>query len=71
MAPDLDLARLRIQSRKGAGRFAALFLCCNPIPTWYLATAFECAVHVTIFSDIPFDQSNKPVSADCIKPFDY
>lgn len=49
-------------------RFAPLFLNGHPIPTQYLATDFECAVHETIFHDVPIDELHKTVGADNIKP---
>jgi hypothetical protein len=51
-----------------SSRFAPLLLGGAPIPTQYLATDFECAVHETIFHDIPIDEPNKTVGADNIKP---
>ncbi|MFK0207914.1 RES family NAD+ phosphorylase [Agrobacterium sp. NPDC090283] len=50
------------------GRFAPLFLGTGPIPTQYLATDYECAVHETIFHDVPIDEPNKTVGVDNIKP---
>lgn len=49
-------------------RFAPLFLGGNPIPTQYLATDYECAVHETIFHDVPIDEPHKTVGVDNIKP---
>lgn len=49
-------------------RFAPLFLGSDPIPTQYLATDYECAVHETIFHDVPIDERNKTVGVDNIKP---
>lgn len=49
-------------------RFAPLLVNGDPIPTQYLATDFECAVHETIFHDVPIDESHKTVGADNIKP---
>lgn len=49
-------------------RFAPLFLGSDPIPTQYLATAYECAVHETIFHDVPIDEPHKTVGVDTIKP---
>lgn len=49
-------------------RFAPLFLGSDPIPTQYLATDSECAVHETIFHDVPIDERNKTVGANNIKP---
>lgn len=49
-------------------RFAPLFLDSDPIPTQYLATDYECAVHETIFHDVPIDELNKTVGIDNIKP---
>ncbi|WP_353682668.1 RES domain-containing protein [Mesorhizobium sp.] len=50
-------------------RFAPLEL--GKIPTQYAATSFECAVHETIFHDIPFDESDKTVGTDSIKPLNH
>jgi hypothetical protein len=49
-------------------RFAPLLLGGTPIPTQYLASDFECAVHETIFHDVPIDEANKTVGTDNIKP---
>lgn len=49
-------------------RFAPLFLGSDPIPTQYLATDYECAVHETIFHDVPIDEPSKTVGVDNIKP---
>ena len=49
-------------------RFAPLFLGGSAIPTQYLATDYECAVHETIFHDVPVDEPNKTVGIDNIKP---
>ncbi len=49
-------------------RFAPLFLGSDPVPTQYLATDYECAVHETIFHDVPIDELNKTVGVDNIKP---
>ncbi|MGI8397492.1 RES family NAD+ phosphorylase [Agrobacterium deltaense] len=49
-------------------RFAPLFLGTDPIPTQYLATDYECAVHETIFHDVSIDERNKTVGVDNIKP---
>ncbi|WP_286173650.1 RES family NAD+ phosphorylase [Agrobacterium radiobacter] len=38
------------------------------MPTQYLATDYECAVHETIFHDVPIDEPNKTVGVDNIKP---
>ena len=34
----------------------------------YLATDYECAVHETIFHDVPIDQPHKTVGIDNVKP---
>ncbi|GAA5628162.1 hypothetical protein Brsp05_03458 [Brucella sp. NBRC 12953] len=49
-------------------RFAPIFIGETPIPTQYLATGYECAVHETIFHDVPFDEPTKTVGVDNIKP---
>jgi hypothetical protein len=49
-------------------RFAPLFLGSGSIPTQYLATDYECAVHETTFHDVPIDELNKTVGVDNIKP---
>lgn len=49
-------------------RFAPLCVGSDPIPTQYLATDYECAVHETIFHDVPIDEMNKTVGVDNIKP---
>ncbi|WP_105403728.1 RES family NAD+ phosphorylase [Neorhizobium sp. T7_12] len=49
-------------------RFAPLFLGSGAVPTQYLATDYECAVHETIFHDVPIDEPNKTVGVDNIKP---
>ncbi|CDN96342.1 RES family NAD+ phosphorylase [Agrobacterium tumefaciens] len=48
--------------------FTPLFLDSDPIPTQYLATDYECAVHETVFHDVPIDELNKTVCVDNIKP---
>ncbi|MFU0505788.1 RES family NAD+ phosphorylase [Pseudaminobacter sp. NGMCC 1.201702] len=52
-------------------RFAPLELPTGKIPTQYAGTSFECAVHETIFHDIPFDQPDKTVGTDSIKPLNH
>jgi hypothetical protein len=49
-------------------RFAPLFPGSEAVPTQYLATDYECAVHETIFHDVPIDEPNKTVGVDNIKP---
>lgn len=49
-------------------RFAPLSLGSDPIPTQYLTTDYECAVHETIFHDVPIEEANKTVGVDNIKP---
>ncbi|WP_426127978.1 RES family NAD+ phosphorylase [Pararhizobium sp. PWRC1-1] len=48
-------------------RFAPLLLGSDRIATQYLATDYECAVHETIFHDVPIDEPNKTVGFDNIK----
>jgi hypothetical protein len=45
-----------------------MLLGAQPIPTQYLATDYECAVHETIFHDVPIDEPSKTVGIDNIKP---
>lgn len=52
-------------------RFAPLDLPTGKIPTQYAGTSYECAVHETIFHDIPLDQPDKTVGADSIKPLNH
>ncbi|PSS59527.1 hypothetical protein C6558_37740 [Ensifer sp. NM-2] len=52
-------------------RFAPLFLGSKPIPTQYLATDYECAVHETVFHDVPIDEPVKTVGVDNIKPLSH
>jgi hypothetical protein len=52
-------------------RFAPLELPSGKIPTQYAATSFECAVHETIFHDIPFDEPDKTVGTDSIRPLNH
>ncbi|HEY0121257.1 MAG TPA: RES domain-containing protein [Rhizobium sp.] len=49
-------------------RLARLFLGSDPIPTQYLATDCECAVHEAIFHDVPIDEPHKTVGVDNIRP---
>ncbi|MDW5318559.1 RES family NAD+ phosphorylase [Rhizobium sp. PL01] len=49
-------------------RFAPLVSGSDAVPTQYLATDYECAVHETIFHDVPIDEPNKTIGIDNIKP---
>ena len=53
-------------------RFAPLVRPGRPcIPTAYLAQSFECAVHETVFHDIPHDAARKTLDVDAIRSLRY